>query len=82
MLDKCVDPLSSAGRVKHRPHRTDDFKSIMHRASDKNVVDRYFIVMFFGTDYEVNIEVRLSDIVALAAPDADAVHYSQSTPVK
>jgi hypothetical protein len=50
----------------------------MHRASD---VDRYFIAMFFGTDYEVNIEVRRPDIVSLAVPDTDAAHYSQSTPV-
>jgi len=34
----------------------DVFKSTVHRASNRNVVDRYSIAMFFGTDYEVNIE--------------------------
>ncbi|KAJ8581844.1 hypothetical protein M405DRAFT_923529 [Rhizopogon salebrosus TDB-379] len=70
-LDKRVDPLSLAGAY-------DVFKFTMHRASD---VDRHFIAMFFGTDYEVNIEDRRPDIVSLAVPDTDAAHYSQSTPV-
>ncbi|KAG1739550.1 2OG-Fe(II) oxygenase [Suillus lakei] len=34
----------------------DVFKSTVHRAANKNTVDRYSIALFFGTDYEVNIE--------------------------
>ncbi|KAG1854112.1 hypothetical protein C8R48DRAFT_722353 [Suillus tomentosus] len=34
----------------------DIFKSTVHRAMNKNIVDRYSIALFFGTDYEVNIE--------------------------
>ncbi|KAJ8583594.1 Clavaminate synthase-like protein [Rhizopogon salebrosus TDB-379] len=34
----------------------DVFKSTVHRACNRNAVDRYSIAMFFGTDYEVNIE--------------------------
>jgi isopenicillin N synthase-like dioxygenase len=34
----------------------DTFKSTVHRATNKNIIDRYSIALFFGTDYEVNIE--------------------------
>lgn len=34
----------------------DIFKSTVHRAINKNIVDRYSIALFFSTDYEVNIE--------------------------
>lgn len=36
----------------------DIFKSTVHRAVNRNGVDRYSIPLFFGTDYDVNIEVR------------------------
>ncbi|OJA18276.1 hypothetical protein AZE42_04992 [Rhizopogon vesiculosus] len=34
----------------------DVFKSTVHRAANRNAVDRYSIALFFSTDYEVNIE--------------------------
>ncbi|KAG2337944.1 Clavaminate synthase-like protein [Suillus weaverae] len=34
----------------------DIFKSTVHRAANKNMIDRYSIALFFGTDYEINIE--------------------------
>ncbi|KAG1822685.1 uncharacterized protein BJ212DRAFT_1444963 [Suillus subaureus] len=34
----------------------DIFKSTVHRAVNRNGVDRYSIPLFFGTDYDVNIE--------------------------
>jgi len=38
---------------------TDDiFKSTVHRAVNRNGIDRYSIPLFFGTDYDVNVEVR------------------------
>jgi len=37
----------------------DIFKSTVHRAVNRNGVDRYSIPLFFGTDYDVNIEVRI-----------------------
>lgn len=36
----------------------------MHRAANKNIVDRYSIALFFGTDYEVNIEASQLNIVS------------------
>jgi hypothetical protein len=48
-----------------RPRCTDDiFKSTVHRAANKNIVDRYSIALFFGTDYEVNIEASQLNIVS------------------
>jgi hypothetical protein len=48
-----------------RPRYTDDiFKSTVHRAANKNIIDRYSIALFFGTDYEVNIEVSRLIIVS------------------
>ncbi|KAG1739486.1 uncharacterized protein EDB91DRAFT_387902 [Suillus paluster] len=43
----------------------DVFKSTVHRASNKNIVDRYSIALFFGTDYEVNIEASHLNFVSL-----------------
>ncbi|KAG1739551.1 2OG-Fe(II) oxygenase [Suillus lakei] len=34
----------------------DIFKSTVHRAVNRNGVDRYSIPLFFGTDYDVNVE--------------------------
>ena len=36
----------------------DVFKSTMHRAVNRSGVERYSIPLFFGTDYDVKLEVR------------------------
>jgi len=37
---------------------TDDvFKSTMHRAANRSGAQRYSIPLFFGTDYDVRLEV-------------------------
>ena len=38
-------------------HLDDIFKSTFHRAVNSNSVDRYAIPLFFGTDYNVKLEV-------------------------
>lgn len=41
------------------PGVTDDvFKSTVHRAINRSGVRRYSIPLFFGTDYDVRLEVR------------------------
>ncbi|OAX38440.1 Clavaminate synthase-like protein [Rhizopogon vinicolor AM-OR11-026] len=42
----------------------DIFKSTVHRAVNRNGVDRYSIPLFFGTDYDVNIEPIASCVSA------------------
>ena len=43
---------------------TDDiFKSTVHRAVNRCGVRRYSIPLFFGTDYNVKLEVRLLPII-------------------
>ena len=36
----------------------DVFKSTVHRAINRSGVRRYSIPLFFGTDYDVKLEVR------------------------
>ena len=39
---------------------TDDvFKSTVHRAINRSGAERYSIPLFFGTDYDVRLEVRV-----------------------
>lgn len=39
--------------------RSDDiFKSTIHRAINRSGVRRYSIPLFFGTDYDIRLEVR------------------------
>jgi len=38
----------------------DIFKSTVHRAINRTGVERYSIPLFFGTDYDVLLEVRIS----------------------
>lgn len=41
------------------PSLSDDvFKSTVHRAINRSGVRRYSIPLFFGTDYDVRLEVR------------------------
>lgn len=43
----------------HGPLIPDDvFKSTVHRAVNRSGVRRYSIPLFFGTDYDVKLEVR------------------------
>lgn len=39
-------------------HTDDVFKSTVHRAINRSGVRRYSIPLFFGTDYDVKLEVR------------------------
>lgn len=41
----------------HRPDGV--FKSTVHRAINRSGVRRYSIPLFFGTDYDVKLEVRI-----------------------
>ncbi len=42
-------------------HHTDDiFKSTVHRAINRSGIGRYSIPLFFGTDFDVRLEVRPS----------------------
>lgn len=71
--------FSEVNRGIDRVHTDDVFKSTVHRAANRNAVDRYSIALFFGTDYEVNIEARHSNIVFKQYLMPDPVHYSRST---
>jgi hypothetical protein len=39
-------------------YRDDIFKSTVHRAINRSGTNRYSIPLFFGTDYDVKLEVR------------------------
>ena len=46
-------------RFQSNPFRADDvFKSTVHRAVNRSGVSRYSIPLFFGSDYDVKLEVR------------------------
>ena len=42
----------------------DVFKSTVHRAINRTSVERYSIPLFFGTDYDVLLEVRVPPIAS------------------
>jgi hypothetical protein len=45
------------------PHCPDDvFKSTVHRVINKSGLERYSIPLFFGTDYDVRLEVRFNSL--------------------
>jgi isopenicillin N synthase-like dioxygenase len=45
------------------PHCPDDiFKSTVHRVINKSGLERYSIPLFFGTDYDVKLEVRFNSL--------------------
>jgi hypothetical protein len=44
----------------------DVFKSTVHRAINRSGVHRYSIPLFFGTDYDVKLEVCASSLVAFS----------------
>jgi hypothetical protein len=41
----------------------DVFKSTVHRAINRTGVERYSIPLFFGTDYDVLLEVRIPLVI-------------------
>lgn len=54
-----LDHHSRRCRTEHT-HTTDDvFKSTVHRAVNRSGVARYSIPLFFGTDYDVPLEVSM-----------------------
>lgn len=59
----------------------DVFKSTVHRAINRSGVRRYSIPLFFGTDYDVKLEVRPSlatEVEDLNIVDAFRVWHSRS----
>jgi len=42
----------------------DVFKSTVHRAINRTGVERYSIPLFFGTDYDVLLDVRIPSIIS------------------
>jgi isopenicillin N synthase-like dioxygenase len=49
----------------------DIFKSTVHRAINKSGIERYSIPLFFGTDYDVKLEVRFLISPLSGNPDVD-----------
>ena len=43
--------------MTHASHADGVFKSTVHRAINRSGVERYSIPLFFGTDYDVKLEV-------------------------
>ena len=55
--DRVIQPDRS--RSPLTPTLADDvFRSTVHRAVNRSGVERYSIPLFFGTDYDVKLEVR------------------------
>jgi hypothetical protein len=52
-----VDPARLIVLIQYRD---DIFKSTVHRAINRSGARRYSIPLFFGTDYDVKLEVRSS----------------------
>lgn len=54
-----IYPAQFPLNLMHGPLIPDDvFKSTVHRAVNRSGVRRYSIPLFFGTDYDVKLEVR------------------------
>ena len=58
----------------------DIFKSTVHRAINRTGVERYSMPLFFGTDYNVRLEVRLAAFIIFFSLEALKNNIFQSHP--
>jgi isopenicillin N synthase-like dioxygenase len=52
----------------------DVFKATVHRAINRTGVERYSIPLFFGTDYDVLLEVRFPSIAPHVLRSKESIH--------
>jgi hypothetical protein len=83
LLDGPVSTVHFGSESSGRSDRftpDDVFKSTVHRAINRSGVERYSIPLFFGTDYDVPLEVSIGLCTGALGAAADQLSFVQALP--